>query len=162
LILFEIDDYAAPSAFPPRHKKPRSDGVAASLKRAIRCFISPVRRARAGPGQEAQFGCCPRHRFVDVQTHVVRLVRDEVVALQRRVEFGDGSRKPQCGTNCGSFGKRSSCPCRSARRRGRACANVGAGLTRSFTARRRVCHLPINGFAKEAPTTRSTRPKGAM
>ena len=33
-------------------------------------------------------------RFVNVQAHVVRLVRDELIGLQRRIEFGDGSRKP--------------------------------------------------------------------
>ena len=32
-------------------------------------------------------------RFVDVQNHVVRLVRDGVVALQRRIEFGDGNQR---------------------------------------------------------------------
>lgn len=95
-IVRELDDYAAPSAFPPRH---RSDHVPtelpASLRKAIRCFIitCAARRAR---GQEKKHNSMLVHvtRFVNVQGHVVRLVRDELIALQRRIEFGDGSRLP--------------------------------------------------------------------
>ncbi|MEO5716396.1 MAG: Z1 domain-containing protein [Luteolibacter sp.] len=95
-IVREIDDYAALSAFPPGH---RSDHVPtelpASLRKAIRCFIlsCAARRAR---GQEKKHNSMLVHvtRFVNVQAHVVRLVRDELIAMQRRIEFGDGSRKP--------------------------------------------------------------------
>jgi hypothetical protein len=95
-IVREIDDYASLSAFPPGH---RSDHVPtelpASLQKAIRCFIltCAARRAR---GQEKKHNSMLVHvtRFVNVQSHVVRLVRDELIALQRRIEFGDGKRLP--------------------------------------------------------------------
>jgi len=95
-VVREIDDYAAVTAFPPRH---RSDHVPtelpSSLRKAIRCFIltCAARRAR---GQDKKHNSMLVHvtRFVNVQGHVVRLVRDELIALQRRIEFGDGSRTP--------------------------------------------------------------------
>lgn len=95
-IVREIDDYAAPASFPPGH---RSDHVPtelpASLRKAIRCFLltCAARRAR---GQERKHNSMLVHvtRFVNVQGHVVRLVRDELMALQRRIEYGDGSRTP--------------------------------------------------------------------
>lgn len=95
-IVREIEDYAAPSAFPPGH---RSDHVPtelpASLRKAIRCFIlsCAARRAR-GQGKKHNSMLIHVTRFVKVQEHVVRLVRDELIALQRRIEFGDGGRKP--------------------------------------------------------------------
>jgi hypothetical protein len=95
-IVREIDDFAAPSAFPPGH---RSDHVPtelpASLRKAVRCFIlcCAARRAR-GQGKKHNSMLIHVTRFVNVQANVVRLVRDELIALQRRIEFGDGSRKP--------------------------------------------------------------------
>ena len=95
-IVRQIDDHADPTAFPPRHKKDHVPvELPPSLKQAIRCFIlsCAARRAR-GQGKKHNSMLVHVTRFVDVQNHVVRLVRDEVVALQRRIEFGDGNRKP--------------------------------------------------------------------
>jgi hypothetical protein len=91
-----IDDYAAPSAFPPGHPSNHvPTELPASLRKAIRCFIlsCAARRAR-GQGKKHNSMLIHVTRYVSVQAHVVRLVRDELIALQRRIEFGDGSRKP--------------------------------------------------------------------
>lgn len=95
-IVHDIDDYADESSFPPRHKKDHVPRVLPqSLNNAIRCFIlaCAARRAR---GQNKRHNSMLIHvtRFVDVQEKVVALVRDELMALQRRIEFGDGNRKP--------------------------------------------------------------------
>jgi hypothetical protein len=152
-IVREIDDYAAPSAFPPRHKKGHvPTELPASLKRAIRCFIltCAARRAR---GQAKRHNSMLVHvtRFVDVQTHVVRLVRDEVVALQRRVEFGDGSRKPTVRDELRELWETEFVPVSQAlgEEAGPALtwAQVDAEL---HGAASKFVILPINGFAKEA------------
>jgi len=95
-IVREIDDYAALTAFPPRHRSGHvPTELPASLRKAIQCFIltCAARRAR---GQDKKHNSMLVHvtRYVNVQGHVVRLVRDELIALQRRIEFGDGSRTP--------------------------------------------------------------------
>lgn len=95
-IVCEIDDHAESTRFPPKHRKEHVPiDLPPSLKRAIRCFIlaCAARRAR---GQEKKHNSMLIHvtRFVNVQEHVVRLIRDEVIGLQRRIEFGDGSRNP--------------------------------------------------------------------
>lgn len=95
-IVREIDDYAGSSAFPPKHRKDHvPTELPPSLRKAIRCFIltCAARRAR---GQESKHNSMLVHvtRFVNVQEIVARLIRDELVALQRRIEFGDGSRTP--------------------------------------------------------------------
>jgi hypothetical protein len=93
-IIESIQDYAA--AFPPKHKKDHvPPELPETLRKALRCFLlaCAARRAR---GQEKKHNSMLIHvtRFVDVQDHVVRLVKDELFALQRRIEFGDGSRTP--------------------------------------------------------------------
>ncbi|OYV05716.1 MAG: endonuclease [Verrucomicrobiales bacterium VVV1] len=95
-IVREIDDYAVPSAFPPGHRSDHHPTeLPASLRKAIRCFIltCAARRAR---GQEKKHNSMLIHvtRFVNVQGHVVELVRNELMGLQRRIEFGDGNRVP--------------------------------------------------------------------
>src|SRR5262249_53097268 len=93
-IIKEIDDFA--TAFPPKHKK---DHVPASLpeslQRAIRCFILACagRRAR-GQGNKHNSMLVHVTRFVNVQERVVELVRQELNGLKKRIEFGDGERKP--------------------------------------------------------------------
>lgn len=95
-VVREMDDYAALSAFPPGHP---SDHVPTelppSLRKAIRCFIITC-AARRVRGQEKKHNSMLVHvtRYVNVQGHVVRLVRDELIALQRRIDLGDGKRKP--------------------------------------------------------------------
>ena len=95
-IIQTIVDYEPPSCFPPRHKKDHvPTELPASLKRAIRCFIlaCAARRAR---GQANKHNSMLVHvtRFQDVQDKVVGLVRDELLPLQRRLQFGDGARSP--------------------------------------------------------------------
>lgn len=95
-IVREIDDYADSSAFPPGHRSDHHPtDLPESLRQAIRCFIltCAARRAR---GQEKKHNSMLVHvtRFVNVQGHVVQLVRNELISLQRRIEFGDGNRTP--------------------------------------------------------------------
>jgi hypothetical protein len=89
-----IRDFAV--AFPPKHKVDHvPESLPDSLKRAIRCFIlvCAVRRAR---GQLRNHNSMLVHvtRFVNVQAVVSGLIRDELALLQRRIEFGDGKRRP--------------------------------------------------------------------
>jgi hypothetical protein len=95
-IVRKLDDYTASTAFPPGHRSGHvPTELPGSLRKAIRCFIlsCAARRAR---GQAKKHNSMLVHvtRFVNVQTCVVSLVRDELIALQRRIEFGDGNRTP--------------------------------------------------------------------
>ena len=123
-----------------------------SLKRAIHCFIltCAARRAR-GHGKKHNSMLVHVTRFVDVQNHVVRLVRDEVVALQRRIEFGDGSRKPTVRDEFRELWETEFVPVSKA-------LGEDAGPTLTWAqvdaelhgAASKFVILPINGFAKEA------------
>ena len=152
-IVREIDDYAEPSAFPPRHKKDHVPvELPPSLKRAIRCFIlsCAARRAR-GHGKKHNSMLVHVTRFVKVQNHVVRLVRDEVVALQRRIEFGDGNRTPTVRDELRELWEMEFVP---------VSKSLGEDAGTSVTweqvdaelhgAASKFVILPINGFAKEA------------
>jgi len=152
-IVRQIDDYAAQSAFPPRHKKDHvPTELPASLKRAIRCFIlaCAARRAR-GQGKKHNSMLVHVTRFVDVQNHVVQLVRDEIVALQRRIEFGDGSRKPTVRDEMRELWETEFVPVSQALGE-----DAGPALTweqvdaELHGAASKFVILPINGFAKEA------------
>jgi|CXWL01.1.fsa_nt_gi hypothetical protein len=93
-IVREIEDYA--QAFPPRHRIDLVPGsLPPSLIRAVRCFVL-VCAARNARGQTRKHNSMLIHvtRFISVQQHVVDLVREELTSLQRRIEFGDGSRRP--------------------------------------------------------------------
>jgi hypothetical protein len=95
-IVCPIDDYATPACFPPKHKKDHvPTELPVSLQKAIRCFIlaCAARRAR---GQQTKHNSMLVHvtRFMDVQQKVFELVRDELLPLQRRIQFGDGTRTP--------------------------------------------------------------------
>lgn len=93
-VVREIDDYC--DAFPPKHKQDHVPGaLPESLKRAIRCFILTC-AARCVRGQDKKHNSMLVHvtRFVNVQSCVVNLIRDELSGLQRRLEFGDGKRQP--------------------------------------------------------------------
>jgi hypothetical protein len=93
-IVRPIDDYT--TSFPPKHTKDHSPSeLPASLKRAIRCFIL-VCAARRGRGQIAKHNSMLVHvtRYTNVQEKVVSLLRDELLPLQRRIQFGDGDRAP--------------------------------------------------------------------
>lgn len=93
-VVREIDDYC--DAFPPKHKQDHVPGtLPVSLKLAIRCFILTC-AARCARGQDKKHNSMLVHvtRFVNVQSCVVNLIRDELSGLQRRIEFGDGKRMP--------------------------------------------------------------------
>ena len=152
-IVREMDDYAAQSAFPPRHKKDHvPTELPASLKRATRCFIlaCAARRAR-GQGKKHNSMLVHVTRFVDVQNHVVQLVRDEVMAMQRRIEFGDGSRTPTVRDELRELWETEFVPVSQALGE-----DAGPALTweqvdaELHGAASKFVILPINGFAKEA------------
>jgi len=89
-----IDDFG--DAFPPKHRVDHIPTVLPdSLQHAIRCFIltCAARRAR---GQVKNHNSMLVHvtRFVNAQAVVVGLIRRELAVLQRRIEFGDGKRRP--------------------------------------------------------------------
>jgi hypothetical protein len=89
-------DYMDDAAFPQPHKITHVPTfLPPSLREAVRSFIlvCAVRRAR---GQERKHNSMLVHvtRFVPVQEHASRLLRDELMALQKRIEHGDGARRP--------------------------------------------------------------------
>lgn len=93
-IVRSLDDYA--EIFPPGHKKDLTPtDLPKSLKYAIRCFIlsCAARRAR-GQGKKHSSMLIHVTRFIEVQNKVARLVKDELLNLQRRIQNGDGQRKP--------------------------------------------------------------------
>ncbi len=160
-IVREIDDFA--TAFPPRH---RTDHIPTSLpdslKTAIRCFIltCAARRAR---GQVTKHNSMLVHvtRFINVQNVVVDLIRIELSNLQRRIEFGDGKRRPALVEELealwdGEFspvtlalGNEAGAPL--------SWADVKAEL---HSAAAKITVLPINGFAQEALDYREHEAEG--
>jgi len=150
-VIREIDDYTA--AFPPKHKKEHvPPELPPSLKHALRCFIlaCAARRAR-GQGKQHNSMLVHVTRFTNVQDHVVRLVRDELVGLQRRIEFGDGERIPSIRDELEELWNDEFVPVSEA---------LGAEAGRSVSweqvndelhpAAAKIVVLPINGYAKEA------------
>ena len=90
-------------------------------------------------------------RFVDVQNHVVRLVRDEVVALQRRIEFGDGNRQPTVRDEFRELWETEFVPVSQALGENAMPAVTWAQVDAELHgAASKFAILPINGFAKEA------------
>jgi hypothetical protein len=93
-IVRELTDYAA--EFPPKHKIDHvPHDLPDSLRLAIRCFIL-ICAARRVRGQTSKHNSMLVHvtRFQPVQNHTTRLVRDELIGLQRRIRDGDGARRP--------------------------------------------------------------------
>lgn len=91
-----IDDFDESTMFPPRHKKDHEPKeIPESLRRAIRCFVL-VCAARRARGHVHVHNSMLVHvtRFVDVQNHVVTLINNELLPIQRRLQFGDGARRP--------------------------------------------------------------------
>lgn len=89
-------DYMDKSAFPQPHKITHVPvALPPSLKEALRCFIltCAARRAR---GHVRKHNSMLVHvtRFQAVQEHAARLLRDELVGLQKRIEMHDGARRP--------------------------------------------------------------------
>lgn len=89
-------DYMDDAAFPQPHKITHVPLLLPpSLREALRCFIltCAARRAR-GQGRKHNSMLVHVTRFQAVQEHAARLLRDELVGLQRRIEMGDGARRP--------------------------------------------------------------------
>jgi hypothetical protein len=95
-IVRHLDDYADADAFPPKHRKDHVPiRLPDSLKTAIRCFVlaAAARRAR-GQGLKHCSMLVHVTRFVEVQNRAAELVKEELRSLQRRLENGDGQRRP--------------------------------------------------------------------
>lgn len=150
-VVRDIDDFSA--AFPPKHKIDHiPNELPDSLKRAIRCFILTC-AARRVRGQVRRHNSMLVHvtRFVIVQEIVVNLIREELNSLQRRIEFGDGQRRPTLIEELEALWNKEFVPVTQA-------LGNEAGSPVSWTDVREQLHpaaakitvLPINGFAKEA------------
>ncbi|MEZ4294644.1 MAG: Z1 domain-containing protein [Polyangiaceae bacterium] len=151
-IVQQIDDTAAPGRFPPRHKKDHvPTELPPSLRRAVRCFIlaCAVRRAR---GQVTKHNSMLVHvtRFTDVQEKVVQLVRDELLPLQRRLQFGDGARAPTLRDELRDLWEADFVPTSAGMK-----ADAGAPMTWTqveaelVSAASKITVMPINGMAGE-------------
>lgn len=82
---------------PDKHKKEHVPGdIPESLKKAIRSFVL-VCAARMARGQAELHNSMLIHvtRFTDVQKRVEEAVRQELVSLQGRLQYGDGNAKSQ-------------------------------------------------------------------
>lgn len=150
-IVREIDDYA--QAFPPKHKKDHvPQELPETLKKAIRCFIL-VCAARLARGQRLQHNSMLVHvtRFVSVQDRVVELVRTELSGLKKRIEFGDGARRPTIVEELRELWESEFVPTTHAMP-----DDAGPPITWSNVARElhsaasKIVVMPINGLAKEA------------
>ena len=150
-IVRTIDDFGA--AFPPKHKIDHVPGeLPDSLRRAIRCFIltCAARRAR---GQVKNHNSMLVHvtRFVNVQNLAVNLIRNEMSGLQRRIEFGDGNRRPILFDELEQLWKEEFVPVTQALGNESGTPVTWAEVRAQLhPAAAKVAVLPINGFAKEA------------
>lgn len=89
-IVRPISDYE--TSFPRKHKKEHIPAdLPDSLKEAIRMYVlgSAVRLARGHTTAHTSM-LIHATRFVDVQSHVTELVRDEVRHIVQRLKYGDG------------------------------------------------------------------------
>jgi len=150
-IVRNIDDFGA--AFPVGHKTdhvPRE--LPDSLKKAIRCFILTC-AARRVRGQTLVHNSMLVHvtRFVNVQEIVVTLIRAELTGLQRRIEFGDGQRKPALLDELDQLWHSEFVPVsRDMGSEAGTSITWGAVKNELHAAASKIVVLPINGFAKEA------------
>ena len=146
-----VDDY--PDAFPPGHKKDHVPGhLPESLKRAIRCFVisCAARRAR-GQGRKHSSMLIHVTRFISVQNLVAGMVKAELLGLQRRIQDGDGQRRPTLLEELEQLWKEEFEPVSQA-------LGPEAGpavgwdqvAEQLHPAASKIAVMPINGFAKEA------------
>ena len=94
-LFVSVDDFQ--TWMPDKHKRPWivPDPLPDTLREAIRSFIL-VCAARLARGQSGHNSMLVHvTRFVPVQQQVARQIEDELVALQRRLEFGDGNAASQ-------------------------------------------------------------------
>ncbi len=151
-IVQPVDDYDSPSYFPPRHRRNHvPSALPPSLRKAIRCFLLTC-AARCARNQERKHNSMLVHvsRFVDVQGHVVDLIRTELVGLQRRLEFGDGSRSDNIEAELATLWETEFVPVTES-------MSLDAGLlvtwddvkSHLYTAASKIVVLAINAYAKE-------------
>ncbi len=151
-IVQTVDDYDSPSYFPPRHRRNHvPSALPPSLRKAIRCFLLTC-AARCARNQERKHNSMLVHvsRFVDVQGHVVDLIRTELVGLQRRLEFGDGLRSDNIEAELATLWETEFMPVTEA-------MEVDAGLhvtwddvkPHLYAATSKIVVLAINAYAKE-------------
>jgi hypothetical protein len=149
-IVREIRDYE--QAFPPKHKKDHvPPELPESLKRAIRCFIL-VCAARLARGQRNKHSSMLIHvtRFVDVQRHVVELVMTELNGLKKRIEFGDGARRPTVIEELRKLWEEEFVPTTNAMPDDAGPHVTWADVERELHAgASKIVPMPINGYAKE-------------
>jgi hypothetical protein len=149
-IVREIDDFDI--SFPPKHHPDHlPTHLPESLKRAIRCFILTCagRRAR---GQDKKHNSMLVHvtRYVAVQESVVRLIRDELAGLRRRIEFGDGNRKPALFDELKLLWEEEFAPVsRALGSEAGSPVRWGDVKAQLHLAAAKITVLPINGYAKE-------------
>lgn len=152
-IVRHVDDYAAPDAFPPKHKKDHvPTRLPKSLQEAIRAFVlaAAARRAR-GQGLKHCSMLVHVTRFVDVQNRTVELVKTELRGLQRRLDYGDGQIRPTLIEELRDLWQSNFVPVARA-------LGSEAGLPVTWeqvtaelqAAAAKIVVMPINGFAAEA------------
>ncbi len=150
-VVREIDDYA--DAFPPKHKQDHvPSALPESLKLAIRCFILTC-AARCARGQDKKHNSMLVHvtRFVNVQSCVVSLIRDELSGLQRRIEFGDGKRHPALIDELKDLWEDEFVPVTKTLGDEAGTPVTWAMVKKQLhTAASKIAALPINGYAKQA------------
>ena len=152
-IIRHVDDYAAPDAFPPKHKKDHvPTRLPESLREAIRAFVvaAAARRVR-GQGLKHCSMLIHVTRFVDVQNRTVDLVKAELRGLQRRLEHGDGQRRPTLLEELKNLWQSDFIPVTTALG-----AEAGPAVTweqvaaELHAAAAKIVVMPINGYASEA------------
>lgn len=160
-IIEEITDFAA--AFPPKHRKDHvPPSLPGSLLKAIRCFVltCAARRAR-GQGNKHNSMLIHVTKFVNVQEHVVDLVRQDLSGLKKRLEYGDGERKPTVRDELCELWNTEYEPKFAA-------MGEDAGPPISWSdiegnlhdAAAKITVMPINGYAKEALDYRENQEDG--
>ena len=110
-IVRTVDDYAAPTSFPPGHKKDLISLRATRLSEARHPLFHPFVRgtSRSGSTRETQLDAGPRHAVHRRSGEGCWPLADEVMPLQRRLQFGDGDRLPSLPlTSFGNSGATSS------------------------------------------------------
>lgn len=150
-IIEEITDFAV--AFPPKHNKYHIPALLPeSLRAAIRCFVigCAARRAR-GQGNKHNSMLIHVTRFVNVQEHVVELVRQEIGGLKKRIEFGDGERTPTVRDELRELWETEFVPKSAAMAEDAGPLISWSDVDRELHgAAAKITVMPINGYAKEA------------
>lgn len=150
-IVEQINDCT--TAFPPKHKSDHvPQELPETLLKAIRHFILSC-AARHARGQVRKHNSMLVHvtRYNAVQDIVEGLVNKELLALQRRIEFGDGNRKPTIRDELRELWETEFAPVSESMG-----ADAGPHVTWKqvdqslHPAASKIVVLTINGFAKDA------------